>query len=261
MTLELAQEIMLTDAASATFLDLNSASPGTKRLLPLRAGGYYVEAGDAPVPPYGIAVPALLAANRRYGYGPVAAVGFNLTPVSPKIGWRRRPSMSRSIMIKGLAALVIRASPPPAAMAEADARYAARNLPIDWDKHRALTFSRAVQHGKRRAEEMGAEAATTVKECRFCTHHDRTGIAGKHDRRRPSPAKACSTASARTHLPAGLCGSLTKLAGSVGAVAGGGYGTCFPGDLHQLTQQTWTLRFTVIAAAATGILIAVLRVF
>jgi 3-hydroxyisobutyrate dehydrogenase-like beta-hydroxyacid dehydrogenase len=89
--------------------------------------------------------------------------------VSERLGVASAIKMSRSIMIKGLEALVIECY----ATAR---RYGveAHVLPtlqetfpqIDWEKQGAYFFSRVVQHGKRRAEEM-RESAQTVKEAGF----------------------------------------------------------------------------------------------
>ncbi len=67
-TLAVAQEIARTIRPGTVFLDLNSASPGTKQkaaALIDAAGGKYVEAGViTSVPPYGLAVP-MLAGGRH----------------------------------------------------------------------------------------------------------------------------------------------------------------------------------------------------
>lgn len=186
-TLEVAQETARLMQRGATFLDLNSASPGTKRQAAIaieEVGGHYVEAGVmTSVPPYGIAVPMLLGGKQALRLADrLRPLGFNLTPVSPKIGLASATKMSRSIMIKGLEALVIesfttaRRYGVEAAMLDT----LRETFPgIDWDKQGAYFFSRAVQHGKRRAEEM-REAATTVKEAGFAPTMT-APIAGKHD--------------------------------------------------------------------------------
>lgn len=67
-TLAVAQEAALFIRPSAVFLDLNSASPGTKRqcaALIEAAGAHYIEAGVmTSVPPYGVKVPMLLGGAR-----------------------------------------------------------------------------------------------------------------------------------------------------------------------------------------------------
>jgi 3-hydroxyisobutyrate dehydrogenase-like beta-hydroxyacid dehydrogenase len=67
-TLAVAQEAARVPAPGRVFLDLNSASPGTKQqaaaLVDAR-GAHYVEAGVmTSVPPYGIRVPMLLGGAR-----------------------------------------------------------------------------------------------------------------------------------------------------------------------------------------------------
>ena len=186
-TLEVAQEAARLMQRGATFLDLNSASPGTKKQAAIaveEAGGHYVEAGVmTSVPPYGIAVPMLLGGKQALRLADrLRPLGFNLTPVSPKIGLASATKMSRSIMIKGLEALVIesfttaRRYGVEAAMLDT----LRETFPgIDWEKQGAYFFSRVVQHGKRRAEEM-LEAANTVREAGLAPTMT-APIAEKHD--------------------------------------------------------------------------------
>ena len=156
------------------FLDLNSASPGTKQkaAAALEAVGVkYVEAGVmTSVPPYGIRVPMLLG-------GPHAAEmvttltgwGMDAKVASDQLGIASAIKMSRSIMIKGLEALVVE-SFTTARHYGVETQVLAtlkETFPqIDWDKEGAYFFSRVVQHGKRRAEEM-RESANTVKDAGF----------------------------------------------------------------------------------------------
>ena len=186
-TLEVAQEAARLMQRGATFLDLNSASPGTKKQAAIaveEAGGHYVEAGVmTSVPPYGIAVPMLLGGKQALRLADrLRPLGFNLTPVSPKIGLASATKMSRSIMIKGLEALVIesfttaRRYGVEAAMLDT----LRETFPgIDWEKQGAYFFSRVVQHGKRRAEEM-LQAANTVREAGLARTMT-APIAEKHD--------------------------------------------------------------------------------
>jgi len=173
-TLAAAEEAATHARAGTRFLDLNSASPGTKQRAAqvLQAAGVdYVEAGVmTSVPPYGIRVPMLLGGARAAELvKTLNAWGMDAKAVSQRLGVASAIKMSRSIMIKGLEALVIESY----ATAR---RYGveAHVLPtlketfpqIDWDKQGAYFFSRVVQHGKRRAEEM-RESAQTVKEAGF----------------------------------------------------------------------------------------------
>lgn len=169
------------------FLDLNSASPGTKQRAAAvleAAGVAYVEAGVmTSVPPYGLRVPMLLGgAQARALSAQLRDWGMDARAVSEKLGVASAIKMSRSIMIKGLEALVIEAYTNAR-------RYGveAQVLPtlketfpqIDWDQQGAYFFSRVVQHGKRRAEEM-REAARTVEEAGFEPLMT-AAIAGKQD--------------------------------------------------------------------------------
>lgn len=170
-TLAVAEAVALHIAPGAFFLDLNSASPGTKQqaaaLIHAR-GARYVEAGVmTSVPPYGIAVPMLLGGPHAATLAPVLhGWGMDAKPVSDQLGVASAIKMCRSVMIKGLEALVMESY--------ATARHygvedhvlptLAETFPsIDWQKQGSYFFSRVVQHGQRRAEEM-RESARTVGE-------------------------------------------------------------------------------------------------
>lgn len=158
----------------ALFLDLNSASPGTKQKAAAAidaCGADYVEAGVmTSVPPYGIQVPMLLGGARAAELaGLLTSWEMDAKAVSDKLGVASAIKMSRSVMIKGLEALVIESYATARAYGVED-----HVLPtlretfpsIDWDRQGAYFFSRVVQHGQRRAEEM-REAAHTVEEAGF----------------------------------------------------------------------------------------------
>ena len=173
-TLAVAQEAAQYIQSGTVFLDLNSASPGTKQqcaALIDAAGGQYVEAGVmTSVPPYGIQVPMLLGG---YPAERLASLLLNweldAKAVSDKIGVASAIKMCRSVMIKGLEALVIESYSTARAYGVEDHMIATlqETFPsIDWTKQGAYFFSRVVQHGKRRAEEM-REAAHTVQEAGF----------------------------------------------------------------------------------------------
>jgi len=169
------------------FLDLNSASPGTKQQVAQvieAAGAHYVEAGVmTSVPPYGIRVPMLLGgaqaevlAEKLRGFGMDAKV------VAAEIGVASAIKMCRSVMIKGLEALVIESYTTARKYGVEDHMIPTltETFPsIDWEKQGAYFFSRVAQHGKRRAEEM-REAANTVREAGF-EPWMAAAIAEKHD--------------------------------------------------------------------------------
>ncbi len=173
-TLAVAQEAALHLRAGTVFLDLNSASPGTKVHAAQAieaAGADYVEAGVmTSVPPLGIRVPMLLGGPQAQALAlRCNAMGMDATAVSPTIGVASAIKMCRSVMIKGLEALVIESYTTARAYG-----VEAHVLPtlvetfpsIDWEKTGSYFFSRVAQHGQRRAEEM-RECANTVREVGF----------------------------------------------------------------------------------------------
>ena len=173
-TLAVAREAAPHLRPGTFFLDLNSASPGTKQAaaaLIEGAGGVYVEAGVmTSVPPYGIRVPMLLGGPRATELAPVLhGWGMDASVVSDRLGIASAIKMCRSVMIKGLEALVIESYATARAYGVEDHMIPtlAETFPgIDWHKQGAYFFSRVAQHGQRRAEEM-REAANTVREAGF----------------------------------------------------------------------------------------------
>lgn len=173
-TLAVAQEAARFLPAGTVFLDLNSASPGTKQECAAAIdarGAFYVEAGVmTSVPPYGIRVPMLLGGAKAGELAELlAGWGMDARAVSDRLGVASAIKMCRSVMIKGLEALVIESYTTARAYGVED-----HVLPtlqetfpsIDWSQQGAYFFSRVVQHGQRRAEEM-REAANTVREAGF----------------------------------------------------------------------------------------------
>lgn len=173
-TLAVAQEAARFVRPGTVFLDLNSASPATKQqaaALVDAAGAHYVEAGVmTSVPPYGIRVPMLLGGAHAGELAQrLVAWGLDARAVSDQLGVASAIKMCRSIMIKGLEALVIESYTTARAYGVEDhvLPTLAETFPsIDWPAQGAYFFSRVVQHGKRRAEEM-RESANTVREAGF----------------------------------------------------------------------------------------------
>ena len=173
-TLAVAQEAAKYMRPGGVFLDLNSASPSTKQqcaALIEASGAHYVEAGVmTSVPPYGIKTPMLLGGPQAAEFAPLlVSWGMDAKAVSDKIGVASAIKMCRSVMIKGLEALVIESYTTARAYGVEDhvLPTLAETFPsIDWEQIGAYFFSRVVQHGQRRAEEM-REAANTVKEAGF----------------------------------------------------------------------------------------------
>jgi 3-hydroxyisobutyrate dehydrogenase-like beta-hydroxyacid dehydrogenase len=153
------------------FLDFNSASPGAKQRAASRidgAGGRYVEcAVMTSVPPYRIKVPLLLGGRGAQELAPLlVTLGFAAKVASDELGVSSAVKMCRSIMIKGLEAMVIESFTTARAYGVEDAVLASlrETFPgIDWEKQGAYFFQRVIEHGRRRAEEV-REVAETVRE-------------------------------------------------------------------------------------------------
>ncbi|HSW08494.1 NAD(P)-dependent oxidoreductase [Aquabacterium sp.] len=186
-TLAVAEEAAPHLRPGTVFLDLNSASPGTKQQAAKAiegTGGRYVEAGVmTSVPPYGIAVPMLLGGPQAETLAQtLTGWGMDARAVSPEIGVASAIKMCRSIMIKGMEALVIEsyATARRYGVESHVLPTLAETFPqIDWARTGAYFFSRVAQHGKRRAEEM-RESARTVQEAGFPPIMA-SAIAQKHD--------------------------------------------------------------------------------
>jgi 3-hydroxyisobutyrate dehydrogenase-like beta-hydroxyacid dehydrogenase len=173
-TLSVATEAAQYLRPGTVFLDLNSASPGTKQACGAvieAAGGQYVEAGVmTSVPPYGIRVPMLLGGTHAQSLSTrLQSWGMDATPVAEKLGIASAIKMCRSVMIKGLEALVIESYTTARAYGVEDhvLPTLVETFPsINWQEQGSYFFSRVAQHGKRRAEEM-RESANTVREAGF----------------------------------------------------------------------------------------------
>jgi len=171
------QAVSVAEACAGTvkrgawFLDFNSASPGAKQraaALIDGGGGRYVEgAVMTSIPPYRIRVPLLLGGKDAGELAPlIGALGFNARVASEKLGVASAVKMCRSVMIKGLEAMVIESFTTARAYGVEDAVLASlkETFPgIDWEKQGAYFFQRVIEHGRRRSEEV-REVAETVRE-------------------------------------------------------------------------------------------------
>ncbi len=170
-TLAVATEAAQSIRRGAWFVDLNSASPGTKaegaRLID-GAGGRYVESAVMTSgPPHGIKVPMLLGGRfAADAQALLAPLGFNVEVASSRLGVASAIKMCRSVVIKGLEALVVESFTAARAYGVEDRVLASlhETFPgLEWDTLGTYLFSRAALHGKRRAEEM-REVAVTVRD-------------------------------------------------------------------------------------------------
>jgi 3-hydroxyisobutyrate dehydrogenase-like beta-hydroxyacid dehydrogenase len=140
-----------------------------------RAGGRYVEAAVmSPFPPKRMATPILLGGPHAERMLPgLKALGLTgASFFSPEIGKASAAKMCRSVMVKGIEALL------------SESLLAARGYGVeetvlkslddlfpgpDWQKLARYMISRTIEHGARRAEEM-REVARTVAEAGLEPH-------------------------------------------------------------------------------------------
>jgi 3-hydroxyisobutyrate dehydrogenase-like beta-hydroxyacid dehydrogenase len=164
-------------AKGAYVLDFNSASPGAKiraAAIINAAGGRYVEgAVMTSIPPYRIKVPLLLGGPDAAALQPLLAqLGFAAKVASDQLGVASATKMCRSVMIKGLEAMVIESFTTARHYGVEDAVIASlyETFPgIDWEKQGAYFFQRVIEHGRRRSEEV-REVAVTVREAGLVPH-------------------------------------------------------------------------------------------
>ncbi len=149
-------------APGQVFFDVNSASPVTKREAAKKvaaAGARYVEgAVMAPVPPVGIRVPILAGGPDAADLAATLnALGMNIDPVTVEPGRASAMKLCRSIMIKGIEALILdcaRAAEKWDVEKEVYGSLAATFPGTDWAKLAVTMEGRVRQHGVRRAAEM-----------------------------------------------------------------------------------------------------------
>jgi 3-hydroxyisobutyrate dehydrogenase-like beta-hydroxyacid dehydrogenase len=164
-------------ARGAWVLDFNSASPGAKiraGAIVNAAGGRYVEgAVMTSIPPYRIKVPLLLGGPDAAALQPLLErLGFAAKVASDQLGVASATKMCRSVMIKGLEAMVIESFTTARHYGVEDAVIASlqETFPgVDWEKQGAYFFQRVIEHGRRRSEEL-REVAVTVREAGLVPH-------------------------------------------------------------------------------------------
>ena len=155
----------------AYYVDLNSVSPATKTVcarIVEDAGGRYVEAAVmTPIHPRGIASPMLLGGAHAQSFLERAApLGFSAKVFSATLGQAAAVKMCRSVIIKGVEALLTESMLAARAYGVEKPVLDSLSdlLPAgDWEKIARYFISRSLEHGVRRAEEM-REAAKTVDE-------------------------------------------------------------------------------------------------
>lgn len=154
----------------AIFIDLNSVGPDTKALaareIATGKGSFVEGAVMARVPPYAEKVPILVAGKRAAEAAErLNALGMNLEAVGDTPGQASSLKMIRSVMIKGVEALLIEAlsSAERAGVTERILDSVGETFPgLDWRQVADYYLSRTFEHGARRVTEM-TEAAETIE--------------------------------------------------------------------------------------------------
>jgi 3-hydroxyisobutyrate dehydrogenase-like beta-hydroxyacid dehydrogenase len=152
------------------FLDMNSVSPRRKietAALVAPTGAAYVDcAVMAPAAPYLHRVPCLVGGPGASALAPrAAALGMRMELVSAEVGQASAIKMFRSIVVKGLEALLVESMTASAEYGVEDRVLASleETWPgIDWQKLSGYMIERVVTHGRRRAAEM-REVSETLR--------------------------------------------------------------------------------------------------
>ena len=152
------------------YADLNSVSPGLKQSMErtiTASGARFVEiAMMAAVPPHGHRVPMLAGGKSAAEFAArLTPFGFSVEVVSEEVGTAAATKMFRSIIVKGLEALLTECV-LGASRYGADQRVFAslgETFPgINWSELADYMVGRVVVHGERRAREM-EEVAETLR--------------------------------------------------------------------------------------------------
>ena len=157
--------------AGQLYMDINSTSPAVKRLnaeAVAASGARFVEAAVMEsVPPHGHKVPILLAgAAARELADLLRPLGMRVEPVGEKIGQASSIKMFRSVIIKGMEALMLESLYAASEMGvtERVLESLAGTYPgMDWPKAVDYLVGRTAQHGPRRVAEM-REVARTLRD-------------------------------------------------------------------------------------------------
>lgn len=182
---EVAEQAASMLGAGQFFLDVNSVSPETKSRMadyfePSR--GEFVEAAVmAAVAPQRLKVPMLLGGRRAADLAArLAATGMNGKAVSERVGMASATKMCRSVIIKGLEALVVesmfaarRYGAEDAVLASLVATFPGMGWDGDFPEY---LIGRVAEHGRRRAAEM-REAAQAVSDAGLEPHMARATAA------------------------------------------------------------------------------------
>ena len=167
---EAAEQMAPSLNSSQLYADLNSVSPALKQQIDRMitgSGASFVEAAVmAPVPPYAHKVPMLLggAGASRFAEA-LSPYGMRFEIVGEMVGTAAAVKMCRSIIVKGLEALLVECVLGASHYGAEQRVFASltETFPgIDWNKLADYMVGRVVVHGERRAHEM-EEVAETLR--------------------------------------------------------------------------------------------------
>jgi 3-hydroxyisobutyrate dehydrogenase-like beta-hydroxyacid dehydrogenase len=173
-SLEAAKSCLPGLVAGQLFLDVNSVSPARKSetaALVAPSGARYVDvAVMGPVAPDRHRVPLLVCGpGAREFLAHAQSLGMRAEFVSEEVGQASAVKMFRSIMVKGLEALMLECMLAANAHGVEERVLASlkQSYPgMDWERLSGYLIERIVSHGRRRAEEM-REVAATVRGAGF----------------------------------------------------------------------------------------------
>jgi 3-hydroxyisobutyrate dehydrogenase-like beta-hydroxyacid dehydrogenase len=150
------------------YADCNSVSPAIKqaidRIITASGAGFVEAALMAPVPPHGHRVPILLGGGAAPLFAEaMSPLGMRLEIVSSGVGTAAATKMFRSVVVKGLEALLFECVMGASRYGAEQRVFAslAESFPgINWSELANYMIGRIVVHGERRAREMEEVAAT-----------------------------------------------------------------------------------------------------
>lgn len=168
VALDVAREAAPHLTADHLYVDINSVSPETKIAIGeavTAAGARYVEAAVmAAVPPYGHKVPMLLSGEAAPALIEIMApFGMAMEDFGPGLGRAAAVKMFRSVLVKGLEALLQECvlAAERYGVAERVLDSVADGYPgMDWNWLASYLIGRTALHGERRAHEMEEAVAT-----------------------------------------------------------------------------------------------------
>jgi 3-hydroxyisobutyrate dehydrogenase len=150
------------------YADLNSVSPALKqeidRVVSTAGAGFVEAAVMSPVPPHGHRSPMLLGGKAAPAFADaMTPFGMRLQVISENVGTAAATKMFRSIIVKGLEALMLEcvlAAAPYGADERVFSSLSESFPGIDWQRLANYMVGRVVVHGERRAREMEEVAET-----------------------------------------------------------------------------------------------------